>query len=290
MRPDGYSFCILAGGRRPRKLAQLIETIHAQDLPRYEIIVAGAAEIEGVKYISLPDYAADGRTCHLRNAAAQHSTLEWIVFIDDDIVLTRKWCAALCNHYSPGDMVGTRLLNLDGTRHWDWASTGGPRGQILLDYGEVDPHHYLTGGLLVVRAEVWEAVRWNEALRYRQKEDVVYSRDAYKRGFTSSFCCGAIAIHNDETYTQVGRRVPRRSPEGARIWMAGSLLPASVEYLVARSEEERRRSRIPEAADCLRLAIHKSPDCVEAQDGLAALELAYGGPVDSGSWQPSPAI
>src|SRR5262245_55154245 len=127
MRYPGYSFCIISGGHRHQKLQLLIDSIHRQNIPTYEIIVAGNAEDrEDIIYIPMVEAAGEGKISLLRNAAAEHSKYEYIVFLDDDIVLTPAWFDGVSKVLPNTDLVATRLLNLDGTRHWDWSSTGGP--------------------------------------------------------------------------------------------------------------------------------------------------------------------
>jgi hypothetical protein len=289
MRYPGYSFCIISGGRRHHKLQQLITSIHRQRIPTYEIIVAGDAESrDDITYIPMIEAAWKGKTNLLRDTAGEHSNYEYIVFLDDDIVLTPSWFDGVANVVPTTDLTGTRLLNLDGTRHWDWTTTGGPQGQILLDYRERDSFLYLPGGIIIVKAYVWETVRWDPSLCYGQKEDVVFSREAFMKGFKCKLCTESISVHNDERYTQVGRINQGRSEEGAALWLTNGLQAYTTDQLLERAAQELNRKHIPEAVDCLRYAIHKDPSCQPARWQLAAIENFFGGPVEGGIWQPEP--
>ena len=237
----------------------------------------------------MPRAAQAGAICFMRNAAASCSNYSWLVFLDDDIVLAPSWFAELNHNQAAGDLVGTTLLNLDGTRYWDWASSGGPRGQTLLEYDELDPYLYLTGGNLIMNAAIWDAVRWDEQRGFRQGEDVVFCREAFSRGFKSSFCRRSVAIHNDPTYTQVGRQVVRRTDEGATLWLLNALGDLKPHELIDRSACELARGRVAEAVDCLRYATYKSPECAAGRI-LYAIESVNGGPIEAGQWRPRPII
>jgi Glycosyl transferase family 2 len=289
MRYPGYSFCIISNGRRREKLRQLIDSIRWQQIPTYQIIVAGKAESrDDIIYIPMEEAAREGKISLMRNTAAEHSKYDCIVFLDDDIVLTPTWIDGVVKALPTTDLIATRLLNLDGTRHWDWASTGGQRGQILLDYNTRDSFIYLTGGNIIAKAYVWETVRWDPNLGYGEKEDVVFSRDAFMKGFNCKPCTESTSIHNDERYTQIGRVNWMRSSEGATLWLTNGLQHLTTEQLIVRAAQELSRKRIPEAVDCLRYAIHKDPHCQPAQWQLAAIDSYCGGPVESGNWQPFP--
>jgi hypothetical protein len=290
LRSDGYSFCIIAGGTRPEKLDRLIDSIHEQRISSYEIIVAGSAHCRpDITYVPMEVAAVQGQTNILRNSAAGRSRFGHLVFSDDDIVLTPAWFSAVRRH-ARTELVSTRLLNLDGTRHWDWATSGGPRGLILLNYDESDPYVYLPGGLVIMLADIWESLRWDESLGYGQGEDVVLSRAAQRAKFKSVFCQDAVAIHNDHTYTQIGRKVPRRSSFGGLAWLNNSLRDLSPGDLGLRALQELKRGHLTDAVDCLRYALHLLPDYDSASALLASIEQGCGGPVNSGNWQPTPVV
>ena len=214
-RKPGFSFCIISGGSRPEKLDRCIASIHKQAVPDYEIILAGiGTEREDLIYLPLPEAAQAGRTSVMRNAAAARSRFEHLVFIDDDIELQPGWYEGLEPHLADSDLLTTRLLNPDGTRHWDWAAIGGPEGHRLLDYNQPDKHLYLTSGLVICRADIWEEHPWNESLGFREDEDVEWSQRVLSAGYKPHSCQASTAVHLDDRYTQEGRVVVRKTPRG----------------------------------------------------------------------------
>ena len=141
-----------------------------------------------------------------------------------------------------------------------------------------------------MKAAVWEAVHWDERRGFRQAEDVAFCRNAFQRGFNGSFCRAAIAVHDDAVYTQIGRQVIRRTPEGAALWALNALADLDPHELIARSICELKRRRVAEAVDCLRHATYKAPDCEEAKQILGSIESGSGGAIQSGQWRPQPII
>src|SRR5690606_39840715 len=58
---------------------------------------------------------------------------------------------------------------------WDWATTGGTKGSVLLDYWDADPNAYITGGICVLKTEVLERVQWDDSRGFYESEDVDFS-------------------------------------------------------------------------------------------------------------------
>lgn len=291
-RKPGFAFCIITDGRRPQKLRMLIESIHAQYIPNYQIIIAGVAsglELEGLQFIPMPKAARAGRLSMMRNTAAEESQYDNLVFCDDDILLTPDWFSGLRSGLQKYDLFSTTILNVDGTRFWDRASIS-PEVQKLLNYGETDPYVYLTGGFLVVKASAWAAIRWNERLGFYEAEDVDFSRRAQQLGLRLGCCQESIAIHNDPRYTQLGRYVFKRTEEGADVYLNGTLASATIPDLIQRALMEIRKKRYAEAIDCLRNVLLREPNHAQVGEFLHELEMAAGGPVDGGPWRQRPII
>jgi len=214
-RPS-VSFCVITNGLRPLILEATIGRLVAMKRAEDCIIVAGAVESDPRwTAVALPEAAAAGKISLLRNAAARRSSGEILVFLDDDILLEPGWMEAVATPLTSYDLVGTRLLNLDGTRHWDWTMKTGKEHR-LLDYGSWHDAVYLTGGLIAMRRFVWETTPWNESLTFGQQEDVELSHRAMKAGFSIGFCASATAIHNDPHYTQFGNATIRVDLQSAR--------------------------------------------------------------------------
>jgi glycosyltransferase involved in cell wall biosynthesis len=214
-RPS-VSFCVITNGLKPLILEATVGRLVAMKGSEDRIIVAGAvASDPRWTAVVLPEAAAAGKITLLRNAAARRSSGEVLVFLDDDILLEPGWMEAVARSLVSCDLVGTRLLNPDGTRHWDWTMKTGKEHR-LLDYGTWHDAAYLTGGLIAMRRFVWETTPWNESLTFGQQEDVELSRRVMKAGFSIGFCASATAIHNDPHYIQFGNATVRMDLQSAR--------------------------------------------------------------------------
>jgi|GEM_PF-740745 len=211
LRSPGYSFCIITAGQRPEKLRRQVESIRALGLEHCEILVGGVVNDvpAGVRAVALASDAAAGRLGRMRNVLARAATYDHLIVSDDDMVFDLGFGRGLERFGEGYEAMGVRILNPDGSRFWDWVSTGGVKGPALLDPWDADLDTYLTGGFCVLKAEVFARVQWNEHVGFYQGEDVDFSGRLKTAGINLRFNPYCVVTHDDDRYTRVGRRVVR---------------------------------------------------------------------------------
>ena len=211
---EAISFCIPTNGAKPEKTRLTINSIKKElgDFP-HEIIIAGDidsfTDIKGVTLVDQKAAAHSRKVATLRNASGDASQHDSIVWLDDDILLSKGWLdEALCHSKDTyWDVLGNRLLNPDGTRHWDRATLK-PHKMVDYDHPQYDKNLYQTSGFIMARREVFENVRWDDNCLVRgdqeggMSEDVKFSLDLIKAGYQLSFNEAAKVWHNDDSYTQ----------------------------------------------------------------------------------------
>lgn len=209
-REAGVSFCIITDGRRPALLRATLDSIRALELPRLEILVAGNPPVDlgdDVQVIAAPDLAAAGRLGAMRNLACRAARYDQLVVSDDDMHFHPEFAEVLGHRDPAVDVVCVRLLNPDGTRYWDWATHGGPRGHALLSYDETDDHVYVTGGLATMWARVHDLVPWDDTRGFYQGEDIDWSARVRAAGLRIAFDGRGRVTHQDARYTQNGTQL-----------------------------------------------------------------------------------
>lgn len=208
VRTPGTSFCLITDGRRPEGLVREIASIRALALPAYEIIVAGdvppqLTEVEtDVITVTAPNLARGGHLGAMRNLACARAQFDQLVVADDDMIFHDDFANALAALGDTADVVCVRLLNPDGTRYWDWATHGGPRGHTLLEYDQQDDFVYVTGGLAIMKASVHDRVQWDDVRGFYAGEDLDWSGRVRSAGFRIRHSAAATVTHNDPRYTQ----------------------------------------------------------------------------------------
>lgn len=212
MGAPSVTYGIITHGRRPEKLRRHLDSLRALHIPVCEILVAGEPPADlGPDVTVVPAAAAarQGRVSELRNLLLDRARHDLAVVADDDMILHADFYKGLCRGRD-FDALAVRILNPDGTRYWDWATFGGPRGHCLLEPGESDPFVYLTGGIMALRSEVARSgVRGDAALGSCDQEDVEFSRRLKRAGFRLQFNPFSTVTHDDARCVQDGPIVLR---------------------------------------------------------------------------------
>ena len=214
----GISFCIPTNGARIKKTNLTLKSIRNQkwkDVP-YEIVVCGKVdELEESSDLKLVDKkfeASTGKVAALRNGAVENTIYDTIVFCDDDILLDPDWIEKTLefSEKKGWKVLGNRMLNPDGTRHWD-RSILVPRVLVGYEHPNSDKNLMQTSGFFMIRRDVSESVKWDESkIVYADRqqtgipEDVQYTLDLHKKNIPFSFNEEALVWHNDDRYTEFG--------------------------------------------------------------------------------------
>lgn len=217
-KPKGFSFGIITNGRRPEKLAKLLDSIRFQKLSQdyYEILVAGSVSglncTDGVRAFSMEDAANQGRLGAMRNVLAKAAQFNKFVCLDDDFLLHPQWAEAMNGVKGDFDVATGIILNPDLSRYCDWVNII-ENYTFLRTYDQTfDKCQYVTGGYGIYKDYIFDDHSWNDDLGFYQGEDVSFSRRLFDAGYQLKFIPRAIVMHDDERYRQKGYGVIRLKP------------------------------------------------------------------------------
>ena len=246
------TFIIITNAGKPKKLLSQIDSIHNQKIPDYEIIVSGdKKDIElpslNLTFIEAIDDAKNGGLGAMRNKACAIAKYDNLVISDDDMFFPKSWYNTLCSYKKEFDIL-TPLVRLpDGTRFWDKCSYQSPKyGHSVLEDEEEDDHIYMSGGQSwIMKKKIWESVKWDESLiiyvmknlkDYRDgkdNEDTDFARRCREYGYKISHMSSLEVIHDDSSYTSVGRFVRRRL-HADQNWCKNLNLPYKINLEIAK--------------------------------------------------------
>jgi len=212
---EGISFCIATNGKKVEKTKYVIKSLQNQITTKEtEIIVVGVVNefegMDGIKLIDATEQATTGLLAELRNIGARNSTHDVVCYLDDDILFPPNWLWNL-EEYSKKegwDVLGTRILNPDGSRLWDRA-TMNPHVLVQYDHSCFDKNLYQTGGFSIHRKKVFENLEWDGTIaafsekRGKVNEDIDYSQRLHASGYILKFDKENLVWHWDSNYTQV---------------------------------------------------------------------------------------
>lgn len=223
------SFIIITNGRKPEKILSQIESIHNQKIKNYEIIVCGNKQTinlpkKNLIYVEKKDAAEKGDLGSMRNAACAQASLNNLVISDDDIYFSNSWYFNLCQTKYSFDILTPRVFLPDGTRFWDKCCYQSPKyGHVMLEDDEEDDYLYMSGGTgWVMKSYVYDTIKWKESLQLysmnnlkdyakgKHNEDTDFAQQCRHAGFKIFHNSKVSVLHDDPSYTAVGRLVRRR--------------------------------------------------------------------------------
>lgn len=200
------SFCIITDGKEPDKTNSMIESIHELEIPDYEIVISGAWDGEADTYVPARREAHAGNLGKMRNLACRIAVGDILVVCDDDLIFHADFYKGLVS-FGDFEILSCRILNPDGSRFWDW-KTHNSGVNTLIDYDQTSPDISLTGGLAIMKREVFERVQWDESRGFYQCEDVDYSDRLKAAGIKIEMNSKSTVTHNAR-YTQRGKHIYR---------------------------------------------------------------------------------
>lgn len=196
----GFSFCIITDNKEPQKLDREIESIHALNIPVYEINIV------------VDDTPPFGRTGTLRNKVCRLAKYDHLIVADDDLIFHNDFYKGLITFGEDYDVAACKILNPDGSRFYDWKIYVNGKN-YLIGYDQVHPDISLTSGIYIMKQWVFTKIQWDDGLGYYEGEDVDFSDRLKKAGIRiaiNPFC----TVTHDAPYKQAGRSVLRMDFRG----------------------------------------------------------------------------
>ena len=212
------TFGIITDGKEPYGVKAAEASIKLQKTPGIqEIIICGKSdlfsaydmyEVYGAEIIIAPELAEAGKLGAMRNAICEVAKSDTIIIMDDDMILLDDFYTGLQKFGDDFDVMSVSIMNTDGSRFWDHCECVNGTSR-LLGADEQSDNLYVTGGLIVLKKYVHDAVQWSNTKGFYEGEDVDFSERVRAAGFTIKHNPHSHAIHNDRRYRQSGEGVTR---------------------------------------------------------------------------------
>lgn len=190
-----WTFGMITKGERDSWIEEIIQAIHKQRIPHYEIIVCGTyrdRKEKNFKYIPFNKRDDRGWITKKKNLIAKVAKYENLCFIHDRIVLDEAWFKGMRKYGNCFELLcNSQVLREEEIRAGDWLTYGNnklgmPFGISLLDYNDWDEYIYMSGQLSIWKKSIWEKCPWNETL-YWGEEDVELTFRARDLGYLARF-------------------------------------------------------------------------------------------------------
>lgn len=182
---DKWTFGIITNGNRDDWIERIIQSIRAQNIPHYEIIVCGvyyARNESDFKYIPFNIKDDKGWISRKKNIIAEHARFNNLCIMHDRLVLDPRWFAGMKKYGNTFEAITCQQISPNGDRAGDWLTTNGNYNKKTayfqqyriesLNYRDWDFWAYLGGQLTIIKKHVWVESPWNETLYWNDGEDV----------------------------------------------------------------------------------------------------------------------
>ena len=309
------SFVIITGGGKPKHVQRLLSSIKKQNIENFESIIIGSTEnlsidpfslglsapsTNAIKTIEKKEAAQKGELGVMRNAGCKESRFDNIVILDDDLLLTKNWYKNLLNFKEDYDILTCQVRVPDGGRYWDHACYQSPKhGHITLEADQQDDYLYMSGGCSwLMKKHVFEKIQYDSSEIYNMKnlkdysegkhnEDTYFAQRCRHAGFKIKHNHNSVAIHDDATYTNLGRFARRRENNRTHEWVKSMDLDFPPEVIVQFSAGLYNSGFPAEAADVLRMGLERHMKNQTLEENWKKLSDAHGGALSDARWSMS---
>lgn len=167
---DTWTFGIVTNGERDDWIEEIIQSIHALKIPKYEIIACGKYKKRKEKnfyYIPFNERSDKGWITKKKNLIAKKASFENICIIHDRLVFDRNWYKGMKKYGNAFELLGCIQIEKNtGENAGDWLTLGGPMGTrwkiSRMKYEDWDYFGYLSGQLIILKKTIWSQTLWDE--------------------------------------------------------------------------------------------------------------------------------
>mgnify|MGYP003114037371 CR=1 FL=1 len=311
------SFVIITGGSKPDHISRLLKSIKKQNIENFESIVIGntkdlkidlfsmgisAPASNKIKIIEETTAAQNGELGVMRNRGCREAQFNNIVILDDDLLLTKDWYKNLLKlqdveSFGDYDILTCQVRVPDGGRYWDHACYQSPKnGHVTLEADQDDDYLYMSGGCSwLMKKHVFDKIQYDSSEIYnmsnlkdysegKHNEDTYFAQRCRHAGFKIKHNHSSIAIHDDPTYTNLGRFARRRQNGRTQEWVKSMDLDFPPEVIVQFSAALFNSNFPAESADVLRMGLSRHIKNEMLEENWKKLSDAHGGELSDTRW------
>jgi len=203
-----FTFGIITDGRHDNYLSYIIQSIHNNNIPNYEIIIVGNTRIQEsnkIKIIKFNESQKNKWITRKKNIIAINAKYENIVMLHDYVQLSENWYHGFLKFGDNFDWCISKIINSNGERFRDYTLfpyevdylniNYSPGKDInvyfncncLLPYDFVNSirtnkYLYISGSYYVIKKIIATKYFLDENLLHCQGEDVEYSKRLHSNG------------------------------------------------------------------------------------------------------------
>lgn len=183
-----FTFGIITNINSCEYMNTIINSIHRQNIPNYEIIIIGSINTDLIQNLKNTRIFAFNETIRRhwitkkKNLIIELSNYENIVLLHDYILFEEGWYNGFIQfnkEFNDWEISMCKIKNIDGKRAIDWMGLPNDTkyGNVLLPYDYHNPKGmYIPGNFFVVKKYIILKEKLDENLLHGQAEDIEWSK------------------------------------------------------------------------------------------------------------------
>lgn len=219
-----FTFGIITGGGHEERINTIIDSIEAEAIPVYEVVIVGSANVErkNTRVIPFDESQKPMWITKKKNLVTACAQYENIVYMHDYLALEPGWYQGWLDFGSSYAVAMNRILNSDNTRFRDWTldpfMANLPDAaldqhvrtsrQLFLPYDvtHLSKFMYISGAYWVAKKNVMIAFPLDENRVWAQSEDLEWSgrvRQTFEFTMNQNSCVKIIKDWKDQAFREM---------------------------------------------------------------------------------------
>lgn len=213
-----FTFGIVTAGGEDNRINAIINSIEAQNIPEYEIIIVGTCGCQRnrTRVIPFNENLKYKWITRKKNIITEQASYENIVYLHDYIILDLNWYKGFLLFGNDFKACMTPMVLPNGQRFRDWTlwaddaeKLGLQRHKCLLPYDMINlsKYMYFSGAYWIAKKEVMKEFPLDESRSWGESEDIIWSfqvRDKYNFSINPNSCVGLLK-YNDVVFNHITR-------------------------------------------------------------------------------------
>lgn len=180
-----FTFGIITAGGQDTYIQKTVESIRAESIPKYEIIIVGDTAVRGDDITNIPfdETVKAGWLNKKKNTILFNAKYENVVLLHDYVALNKGWYEGFLKFGNNFDICVTKIIDISGNRYLDLLLFD-TFHTLNLGFGNLLPYNYslpdrlnkllyVTGSYFILKKSIGTKYPLDESLCHNMGEDVV---------------------------------------------------------------------------------------------------------------------
>lgn len=175
---DKWTFGIITAGKRNEWVRQFIESVRAQNVPHYEIIIVGTwndpelKDKHDIKYIHFTQKDDKGWITKKKNIAFKKAKYNNVLILHDRFFLDKDWYSGMKKYGNSWDAIFFPIIDKKGFEYVHWSVWG--KGLMPIGYADIKDwgeDYYAGGTFMAIKRDLFNKVPLDENRFWAEQED-----------------------------------------------------------------------------------------------------------------------